>query len=463
MGFAGTILRGRCQMSTSNIAHDCPICGLLTDKHVEVRHSQDTGSSPFVTYSCPRCGDFQAGYPDSLEDMGMASLTKEQRRILSGLIRKATDAQGRFPTPIVHTEVGDLVADGPPMQSVTAQMEDFLRVVADFSGAMQGQCTPEHHVEAWAARLFLPPHGKFTDLRWSAHEQGWLKKPKTKQGRRESYCLTFEGWKYVESLEDTPADRPADESGNHAFVAMWFHDDLDPIYDDGIAPALRSIGYEPVCVKKMHHGERIDAKIEELIKDSSLLVAELTGSRGGVYYEAGLARGWEIPVVWCCNKGYTPHLPEEGSFAPDMSASPSCAPTSWTKQVHFDTKHFQILRWTDADDLRRQLIEHIVERDLSPTAARGGRQSVPAEPFPGAPAEASEARMAILDECYDAPAGAQKIWDAHAAGTDFGRYAKAAEWLAAQELLELSGGGATGTFAAKITPAGRDFVESLRR
>jgi len=50
----------------------------------------------------------------------------------------------------------------------------------------------------------------------------------------------------------------------------------------------------------VHHNEKICDKIVSEIRKSGLLVADFTGNRGGVYFEAGFAMGLSIPVIWTC-------------------------------------------------------------------------------------------------------------------------------------------------------------------
>jgi len=63
-------------------------------------------------------------------------------------------------------------------------------------------------------------------------------------------------------------------------------------------------------------------------------VADFTGSRGGVYFEAGFALGLGIPVIWSCRKN-------------DV------------KKVHFDTRQYNHIVWNDSSDLYRQLRDRI--------------------------------------------------------------------------------------------------------
>jgi hypothetical protein len=44
------------------------------------------------------------------------------------------------------------------------------------------------------------------------------------------------------------------------------------------------------------------------IRGSRFVVADFTGSRGGVYYEAGFAHGLDLPVIFMCREGDELHF-----------------------------------------------------------------------------------------------------------------------------------------------------------
>jgi hypothetical protein len=107
--------------------------------------------------------------------------------------------------------------------------------------------------------------------------------------------ITPEGWAHLESLRKV---NPHSELG---FIAMRFHDSTVSLRDRGLKPAITEAGYRPVLMDEHLHGNRIDAEIMALIRRSRILVADLHGRRGGVYFEAGFAMGLGIPVFWTCS------------------------------------------------------------------------------------------------------------------------------------------------------------------
>ena len=147
--------------------------------------------------------------------------------------------------------------------------------------------------------------------------------------------VTVEGHSRVEELDIR--ERTSDRS--QAFVAMWFDDRMTEAYEKGIGPAVETAGYKPLVINRKEHINRIDDEIEAEIRRSRFVVADFThgdsGARGGVYYEAGLAKGRDLPVIFTCH---------EDSLG----------------TLHFDTNHYNHIVWSTPEDLLQKLKNRIL-------------------------------------------------------------------------------------------------------
>lgn len=176
------------------------------------------------------------------------------------------------------------------------------------------------------------------ELDWlisAADKRGWLEIHKSYNRR-----LTPEGVKRLEELGTKAVN------SEQAFVAMWFDESVDEAYDKGIEPAIRDAGYRPLRIDKKEHNNKIDDEIIREIRRSRFVVCDFTCElvkhkgkltplpRGGVYYEAGFAKGLGIEVIWMCRADHIKH-------------------------VHFDTRQFNHIRWETPEDLQRQLRNRI--------------------------------------------------------------------------------------------------------
>jgi len=141
--------------------------------------------------------------------------------------------------------------------------------------------------------------------------------------------LAAQGYQRIAELEDT--NRQSDS----IFVAMWFDDSVNFLYDEAIKGAIEELGYKPYRVDqpsrvdKTTYETKVCDRIEVEIRRSRALIADFThgkdGARGGVYYEAGLARGLGIPVIWTCRE--------------DM----------FQGKLHFDTRQYPHIGWKSGE------------------------------------------------------------------------------------------------------------------
>jgi hypothetical protein len=96
--------------------------------------------------------------------------------------------------------------------------------------------------------------------------------------------LTMRGWKKFTELKRQGA------ATSQAFVAMWFDDSTRDAWENGLQKGIVDAGYEPLRIDAKEHVNKICDEIIAEIRRSRFVVADYTGHRGGVYYEAGYAR-----------------------------------------------------------------------------------------------------------------------------------------------------------------------------
>jgi nucleoside 2-deoxyribosyltransferase len=160
-------------------------------------------------------------------------------------------------------------------------------------------------------------------------DQGLLKMPEVAKGRSLGrVMLTPSGWQ--QALELQKNQRNSDQ----AFMAMWFAEELNEAWENGFKPALQEVGFHPYRADQDEHNDKIDDRIVSEIRRSGLLVADFTGHRGGVYFEAGFAFGLGIPVIWTCRES-------------DIATA------------HFDTRQYNHVVWSTPEEIKSKLILRI--------------------------------------------------------------------------------------------------------
>lgn len=86
------------------------------------------------------------------------------------------------------------------------------------------------------------------------------------------------------------------------FCIMSFSPDMDDVFE-GIKSVGESLGFSVRRVKDVEGDYRISDKIEEMIDDAKLVVADLSHERPNVYFELGYARGIGKVVVTVARSG----------------------------------------------------------------------------------------------------------------------------------------------------------------
>lgn len=84
------------------------------------------------------------------------------------------------------------------------------------------------------------------------------------------------------------------------FVAMWFNKEMDRFFEEIIKPSCKEVGYEAMRVSDKEFVDYITDEIIACINESAFVIADYTGQRGGVYYEAGYAMGLGKTVIQMC-------------------------------------------------------------------------------------------------------------------------------------------------------------------
>ena len=162
--------------------------------------------------------------------------------------------------------------------------------------------------------------------------RGWINTKVQTPRNTLAGIVTMEGYEHL-------ADSATAPDSSQAFVAMWFNQSTDTAYEDGMAPAIRDAGYVPFRIDRKEHVNKIDDELIAEIRRSRFLIADFTQegdkARGGVYYEAGFARGLGLEVIFTCR---------EDSL----------------DELHFDTRQYKHIVWTTPEDLHGKLRNSIL-------------------------------------------------------------------------------------------------------
>jgi len=307
---------------------DCPLCGgdaRLGEPRVDDR-------KPIKHIVCARCGEY------FIEHEAEGEVRSRDRSAVSAMLSGVTREHSERGSPITLCYSGYAPSEAVPGVRVAEVIDTLVpRSIPDrIDRALQNLARRSRYpgdavaVDAdkdWP--LFFAENRQSLGFALSHMiRSGLLDEMTSYDQGGGSYALTVEGWDRVEELSRL---RP---QSRQAFVAMWFDPQLNEAWKDGLEPAIRGAGYDPIRVDKEPFNERIDDWIIAGIRRSRFLVADVTQHRQAVYFEAGFAMGLGLPVIFTCHKD---HL----------------------DKCNFDTRQYNHIVWESPDDLREKLKNRI--------------------------------------------------------------------------------------------------------
>jgi hypothetical protein len=281
----------------------CPVC--LTPV--------EYGRSP---YQCPRCGDYE--YPS-----GMPWIENPDHQVrLSGWIREQNAA---CVVPVITQEI---------LRRVIRMRLPGFRERADRALLLIARAHRNVRALINLAELAKEPellavtysqNPEETTLLIDILEQsGYLKWGTT---RGSNGHLTTKGLLRAEALGTTG-------SGSQAFVAMWFDVSMSGAWLSGFEPGIKAAGFRPVRLDDKDYVGGITDEIMAEIRRSRFVVADYTGQRHNVYFEAGFALGLGLTVI------------------------PTCRADENDK-LEFDIRHLNTLPWKSHTELAEALNKRI--------------------------------------------------------------------------------------------------------
>lgn len=296
----------------------CKVC------HHEVESVDRDGSRDITLYLCPVCGEF--GMTRSAA-MDLERMSNEDRAKVSAYLRERTLRQDPMVTLLSGSHTGSIdipavaikdVLDSGFPQSLADRLDRALNNLYRMSTHLGAEIRLDDRKDY--PLLFAENADAFKFIAETLQAAGWLKLHPMFGPTQ--VVVTAKGLDRIAELGRNKAWKESKQ----AFVAMWFDSSLDKAWDAGFKKACGTSGYDARRMDLVEHNQKIcDAIIAE-IRRSRFVVADFTGHRGGVYFEAGYALGLGIPVIWTCQKD-------------DL------------EKTHFDTRQYNHIAWENEEDL----------------------------------------------------------------------------------------------------------------
>ncbi|HEY5377305.1 MAG TPA: hypothetical protein VIK01_26680 [Polyangiaceae bacterium] len=307
------------------------------------------GSGDWTWCHCTICGTYEVTGLWRATTI-MRDMSDHDRVRLRGVVRRETDRLGACQTRIGTETYRSIIARNDAPRTAVDQVRRFVLHCAANAGTF-GAMSYFPSAEAEAVRLYIDPD-RLNDFLVAVEAAGYTGLH-GRPGPALRITLTPQGWLLAEQLErDTGAS-------DQAFVAMWFHPTMDEAFDNGFHVGLRRAGYEPFRVDRSDHNNKIDDEIISNIRKSRFLVADLTGARPNVFYEAGFAAGLGREVLYTC---HADHMGYYLQCDPHSDTPPTAQSERWFDQISrnaFDVRQYQVMKWSTPDELAKKLDDRI--------------------------------------------------------------------------------------------------------
>lgn len=301
----------------------CPFCESAVVS--QINHEND---SQRVT--CPKCGYYHIS-GEAADDGVPRNITAEEKILFSSYLRNySTKKNPVWITNDLLSKIGQVVLPYKKMP-VLEKLNRIIRYIAEKSQFI-GDRVKINYVNDFII-FFCKNRDELDGLMMHLNGQKIIQnnRPMSEADFLEVLCiLTVEGWEKYEKLQDV------NPFSKKVFVAMNFDKNFDEIFHKAISPACDECGYKAVRVDKTEHNDKICDRIIADIRQSRFIIADFTGQKNGVYFEAGYAQGLGLDVIRSCKKEEI-----DGN------------------KLHFDIRQYNHIPWETVEDFKKQLVDRI--------------------------------------------------------------------------------------------------------
>lgn len=317
---------------------ECPLCGNSCKKQECVE---------CTIFECNECGRFQMDCFSSNE----VKLTEEHKLILRHYYQSLAPQDKRRLIVLNSQNLEEILGNIYYPKNLVEKVDNVLAYFVNQTKTF-GQHVIIQNKQELLTPLFCTSVAELDSIIEYLISEKYLTFPLRTLGKNGDYVVTMEGLRYYQEYEQRLLRNK--NKSKQGFVAMWFNDNSEPerhrpdmqnIYSVAIKPAIEfEDRFTSVKIDNIEHCNDINDEMISQIRKSRFMVADLTGYRGGVYWEAGFAEGLGIPVIYTCHEQWlnsNKDLEIEG--------------------VHFDLNHRNMILWNEEnlEEFKQRLINRI--------------------------------------------------------------------------------------------------------
>jgi nucleoside 2-deoxyribosyltransferase len=323
--------------------------------YYDVTQFEDRKYSPSPTiYHCPVCGEIQMS-SEAAEDFEGVRFSENQKRIISIVLRNEYERRNRkpFELPVTLDDLQRYIREYRPLSSLekldysllfferaTEFIGHNVQIESSFDYPLFHCTDPielRHIIAFLLNNRFISPFKGYDRDYYNQYDVDHIS----------HFYIDQNGYERLKELQGSDS--------NVGFVAMWYNQDMVSVYQNAIQPAIEFIEegaseprFRAVRVDNIEHVNDINDEIIAQIKRSKFMVCDLTGYRGGVYFEAGFAYGLGLPVIYTCRKDWCDEeqlRDEAGNIVEFLKDGNGQAVPVRKEGVHFDLAHRNRIEW----------------------------------------------------------------------------------------------------------------------
>ncbi|MDN5100378.1 hypothetical protein O8C83_06040 [Aliarcobacter butzleri] len=292
---------------------NCPICNISSKE-------ESTGRDGHHII-CPKCGEYFISRSLKINLRSIENI-KDINKI-SSWISEQNKLFGNIPE-LLTSNIEAIIDQRE--KTIKEKFDCFMKTISTLD---QGQITNLNfnHCYIYDENELGTFYQKALDKNYI---KGLLKQPMGHIPLIMHQSICFDGLEYVESLNQK------NENSKNVFAAFYFTKELQSIFDNDVKQIIEELEltYIRVSSSTTDTNTTINDDIIGKIKSSKIVIADFSGQRNSVYFEAGFAMGLNIPVIWTCKKSEVDNL-------------------------SFDTRQYPHILWETKEELKEKLKNRI--------------------------------------------------------------------------------------------------------
>jgi len=298
-------------------------------------------------YQCKRCGYIHLER-EAVEDFESMKLSESDLTALSITLRNEWERKGRpigAGKRLMSSDLRHIIRQFRPLDPI--EKMDYALIsfekLSKFVGAQITISAGDDYPLYYCAE----PHELIAICRLLRAE-GFTTSPEL-ENPHNRLSITATGYQRLREI------RRPNRSSRQCFVAMWFTPELSDVFEKAFKPAIEFVEsgesgprYEAVKIDNVEHINDINDEIIAQIRRSRFMVCDLSGYRGGVYFEAGFAYGLGLEVIYTCRKDWTKEealRDHSGNEVATLLDSIGSEIVVRKEGVHFDLAHRNRIEW----------------------------------------------------------------------------------------------------------------------